>query len=153
MTSRNALAPLEYLTASLHPIVAFVVMPVFAFANAGVRLDVGALSDPTASRVTLAVALGLLLGKPLGITLVSWLAVRLRIATLPEGVTWGLVLGAGILAGIGFTMALFITVLAFEDGALIAAAKVGILGASLLATVSGILVLVRALPRRAGSGR
>lgn len=152
-TSRSALAPLEYLTASLHPIVAFVVMPVFAFANAGVRLDVGALSDPTASRVTLAVALGLLLGKPLGITLVSWLAVRLRIATLPEGVTWGLILGAGILAGIGFTMALFITVLAFEDGALIAAAKVGILGASLLATALGILVVLRALPRKAGEVR
>jgi NhaA family Na+:H+ antiporter len=75
--------------------------------------------------------------------------VRLRIATLPEGVTWGLILGAGILAGIGFTMALFITVLAFEDGALIAAAKVGILGASLLATALGILVLLRALPRKA----
>lgn len=149
-TSRSALAPIDYLTASLHPWVAFGIMPIFAFTNAGVRLDMDALADPTASRVMLAVALGLLVGKPLGITLVSWLAVRLRVASLPAGVTFGSIAGAGVLAGIGFTMAIFITTLAFKDSNLVAASKVGILGASLLATGLGIVTLSKALPRRQG---
>jgi NhaA family Na+:H+ antiporter len=145
-TARDALSPLDYLTATLHPWVAFVVMPVFAFANAGVALDPTALADPLAMRVSVGIALGLLLGKPLGVTLFSWLAVRLRIAALPQGVGWSSIVGAGILAGIGFTMALFITALAFQDTALVAASKVGILAASLLATAAGLIWLVRALP-------
>ena len=95
----------------------------------------------------MAVVLGLLVGKPLGITLLSWLAVKFRIAALPAGVNFGAIAGAGTLAGIGFTMAIFITTLAFKDANLIAASKVGILAASVLATVAGILVLLRALPR------
>ena len=145
--ARSTLAPIDYLTASLHPWVAFLIMPIFAFTNAGVRIDIDALTDPTASRVMLAVVLGLLVGKPLGITLLSWLAVRFRIASLPAGVSFGAIAGAGTLAGIGFTMAIFITTLAFKDANLIAASKVGILAASVLATVAGIVMLLRALPR------
>jgi NhaA family Na+:H+ antiporter len=148
----DALSPLQYLTSALHPWVAFVIMPLFALANAGVRLEADALADPVASRVMIAVALGLVLGKPLGITLVSWLAVRLGIAALPQGVSWGAILGAGVLAGIGFTMALFITALAFEDAVLVAASKVGILGASVVATVVGLALLGRVLPARSAPG-
>jgi NhaA family Na+:H+ antiporter len=147
--SREALSPLEALTGALHPWVAFVVMPVFALANAGVVLEVEALADPLTSRVTLAVVLGLLIGKPVGITLLSWLAVRLGIAVLPAGVGWTALFGAGCLGGIGFTMALFITALAFQDPPLAAASKLGVMLASVLASAAGLLVLARALPRAA----
>jgi NhaA family Na+:H+ antiporter len=140
-------SPIEQLTRVLHPWSAFLVMPVFALANAGLVLEAGALDDPVSRRVTLAVALGLLVGKPLGITLFSWLAVRTRLAALPAGVGWGALLGAGILGGIGFTMALFITALAFPDEALAAASKLGVIAASVLAAVLGILCLARWLPR------
>jgi NhaA family Na+:H+ antiporter len=143
---REGLSPLEYLTARLHPWVAFGVMPVFALANAGVVLEGAVLADPLALRVSAAVALGLLVGKPLGITLFAWLAVRLRLAVLPAGTGFAAILGAGTLGGIGFTMALFITALAFEDPALAAASKVGVMAASVLATAGGLAVLARALP-------
>jgi NhaA family Na+:H+ antiporter len=149
--SREALSPLEYLTGALHPWVAFGVMPVFALANAGVALEADALADPLAARVTLAVALGLLVGKPLGITALAWLAVRLGLAELPRGVGWGSILGAGVLGGIGFTMALFITALAFQDPVLAAASKLGVMAASVLAAAGGLLVLGRALPRASRS--
>jgi NhaA family Na+:H+ antiporter len=145
--SRAAFSPIEQLTSALHPWSAFGVMPVFALANAGLVLDAGALDDPLGFRVTLAVALGLLIGKPLGITLFSWLAVRMRLAALPAGVGWGALLGAGVLGGIGFTMALFITSLAFPDPALAAASKLGVMAASLLAAGLGIACLARCLPR------
>ncbi|MCC6642932.1 MAG: Na+/H+ antiporter NhaA [Deltaproteobacteria bacterium] len=141
--------PLEVLTSKLHGFVAFIVMPVFALANAGVRIDASALADPLAVHVTLAVGLGLLVGKPLGITLFAHLAVRLRIAVLPSGVGWGAIAGAGVLAGIGFTMALFITVLAFDDARLASASKIGILAASVAATLGGLALLARTLPRAA----
>jgi NhaA family Na+:H+ antiporter len=149
--SRDALSPLEHLTGALHPWVAFGVMPIFALANAGVALEAGALAEPLASRVTLAVALGLLVGKPLGITGLSWLAVRAGVASLPSGVGWAALLGAGCLGGIGFTMALFITALAFQDPALAAASKIGVMAASVLAAAGGLLVLGRALPRASRS--
>jgi NhaA family Na+:H+ antiporter len=144
---REGLAPLKYLTARLHPWVAFGIMPVFALANAGVVLEAAILADPLALRVSAAVALGLLVGKPLGITLFAWLAVRLGLAVLPGGVGWGAIFGAGALGGIGFTMALFITALAFTDPALAAASKVGVMVASAAATAAGLAVLARALPR------
>jgi NhaA family Na+:H+ antiporter len=143
---REGLAPLEYLTARLHPWVAFGVMPVFALANAGVVLEGAVLADPLALRVSTAVALGLLVGKPLGITLFAWLAVRLGLAALPGGTGWGAIFGAGVLGGIGFTMALFITALAFADPGFAAASKVGVMAASVLATAGGLAVLVRVLP-------
>jgi NhaA family Na+:H+ antiporter len=145
--SGASFSPIEQLTRVLHPWSAFGVMPVFALANAGLVLEGSALGDPESRRVTLAVALGLLVGKPLGITLLCWLAVRARLAALPAGVGWGSLLGAGILGGIGFTMALFITSLAFPDPALAAASKLGVIAASVLAAVLGILCLARSLPR------
>jgi NhaA family Na+:H+ antiporter len=144
--SLEAQSPLEFLTHKLHPWVAFGVMPIFALANAGVTLEANTLGEPPGTRVALAVALGLLLGKPLGITAFALVAVRLRLAALPAGVGPGALLGAGLLGGIGFTMALFLTALAFGNGALSAAAKVGVLGASVLACLAGLAVLARALP-------
>jgi NhaA family Na+:H+ antiporter len=150
--SREAQSPLEYLTHRLHPWVAFVVMPIFALANAGVALDGSRLGEPGSFRVAVAVALGLLIGKPLGITLFAAAAVRLGLASLPRGVGLGAVAGAGLLGGIGFTMALFITALAFGEGPLAAAAKVGVLGASVLACGLGLAVLWRVLPRSTAEG-
>jgi NhaA family Na+:H+ antiporter len=150
--SREAQSPLEYLTHRLHPWVAFVVMPIFALANAGVSIDARTLADPAGLGVALAVGLGLLLGKPLGITLFAVAAVRLGLASLPRGVGVGALAGAGLLGGIGFTMALFITALAFAEGPLAAAAKVGVLGASVLACALGLAVLWRVLPRSGAEG-
>ncbi|MDQ7041053.1 MAG: Na+/H+ antiporter NhaA [Rhodothermus sp.] len=136
-------APLTRLEHGLHGLVAYVVMPVFALANAGVALggDTGlSLMHP----VTLGVVLGLLLGKPIGVLLASWLAVRLRLAELPAGVSWRQLLGVGCLCGIGFTMALFIAGLALPSPLLLDQAKVGILGASLLAGLLGWVFLARA---------
>ena len=149
MASGTSFSPIERLTRVLHPWSAFVVMPIFALANAGLVLEADALGDPVAFRVTLAVALGLLVGKPLGITLFSWLAVRAGLAALPAGVGWSSLLGAGILGGIGFTMALFITSLAFANEALAAASKLGVIAASAAAAILGIACLARALPRSA----
>jgi NhaA family Na+:H+ antiporter len=140
--ARSSISPLRRFEAGLHPWVAFVIMPIFALANAGVRIDASALADP----VAVAVALGLLIGKPAGIVLFSWLAVQAGIAKLPAGVGWAAVWGGGILAGIGFTMAIFIASLAME-GALLSAAKVGILAGSLASAVLGIIVLTAALPK------
>jgi NhaA family Na+:H+ antiporter len=142
LAARSSISPLRRFEAGLHPWVAFVIMPIFALANAGVRIDASALVDP----VAVAVALGLLIGKPAGIVLFSWLAVQAGIAKLPAGVGWAAVWGGGILAGIGFTMAIFIASLAMED-VLLSAAKVGILGGSLASAVLGIIVLTAALPK------
>jgi NhaA family Na+:H+ antiporter len=149
---RRSLSHLDFLVNLLERPVAFVVMPVFALANAGVRLDASTLGDPLAQGVALAVALGLVLGKPVGITLFGWAAVRAGVAVLPAGIGWGAIAGAGALAGIGFTVALFITVLAFEDPVAIAGAKVGILAGSVVATLAGVALLGRALPRTAMRG-
>jgi NhaA family Na+:H+ antiporter len=140
-TARETISPLEYLEAMLHPWVSFLIIPLFALANAGVQISSSGFFEP----VAIAVAAGLVVGKPLGIVLLSWLAVRLGIATLPEGVGWMAVLGGGLLAGIGFTMALFIAALALE-GPTLGAAKVGILAASAVAAILGMAVLVRTLP-------
>jgi NhaA family Na+:H+ antiporter len=134
--------PLLRLEHSLHGIVAFGIMPLFALANAGVPLGLAQLEGGESTAVALGVALGLLLGKPVGITLLAWAAVRLGIASLPDGVTWRMVGGAGLLGGIGFTMALFIAGLAFaSEPALLVAAKLGILGASLVAGIAGWIAL------------
>jgi NhaA family Na+:H+ antiporter len=132
--------PLHELEHALHPWVVFAIMPLFALANAGVPLGRGiveALTNP----VALGIVAGLVFGKQLGITLFSWLAVRLGVSELPEGIGWRHLYGVGWLAGIGFTMSLFITDLAFSNGALVDAAKVGILAASLVAGVVGWTIL------------
>ena len=143
----DAMSPLDYLMNELTRWVAFVVMPIFALANAGVSLDAISLDDPQTGRVGLAVALGLLLGKPIGITLFSFAAVKLGLAALPRGVGWGAVVATGLLAGIGFTVALFITNLAFSAPEHVAGAKIGILSGSALATLLGLLALHRSLGR------
>jgi len=147
--SRHSLSPLERLTGAIHPYSAFAVMPIFAFANAGVVIDTGALADPLALRVALGIGAGLLFGKAFGVTLFCWVAVRLGVARLPAGVGWGSLFGTAILGGIGFTMALFITALAFTDPDLAAASKVGVMVASVIATLCGVAVLSRTLPRGA----
>jgi NhaA family Na+:H+ antiporter len=116
--------------------VAFFIMPVFALANAGVPFVLADFAHP----VAIATAAGLVIGKPLGITLMALLAIRIGIAGLPESVTWRHIIGGGCLAGIGFTMALFIAGLAFE-GELLNAAKVGILGASAVSAIAGLAIL------------
>jgi NhaA family Na+:H+ antiporter len=121
------------------------ILPVFALANAGVRID-SPVFEALANPISLGIMLGLVVGKPLGITLLSWLATRFAGGSLPAGVTWAHIVGAGCLAGIGFTMSLFISGLAFADEALIANAKIGILAASLASGAIGFLILSRTLP-------
>jgi NhaA family Na+:H+ antiporter len=121
-------------------------MPILALANAGVHIEMSELTHP----VSVAVALGLFLGKPIGILLFSYLAVRLGLAKLPQGVTWWVLLGGGFLAGIGFTMSLFVAGLALgSDAPLLAAGKIGTLTGSLLSAIVGSVVLLVALRGRA----
>jgi NhaA family Na+:H+ antiporter len=120
----------------LHPWVSIVIMPLFALANAGVLIRAEAFADP----VALAIIAGLVVGKPLGITLFSWLAVSFGWVKLPVGITWPVVIAGGILAGIGFTMSLFIAGLALSE-TILDAAKVGILTASILCAVVGVSLL------------
>lgn len=136
-------APLQKLEEKLHSLVAFGIMPLFAIANAGVSLQ-GAGAVLTSS-ISLGVILGLVLGKPIGITLAAWLSCRLGLAERPRGVGWMAIHGAGWLGGIGFTMSLFIAGLAFGDGDLLTQAKIGILLASLVAGITGWLLLRRYL--------
>jgi NhaA family Na+:H+ antiporter len=144
MSMREALSPLERLETALHPWQSFLIVPLFALVNAGVAFQLSDLADP----VALAVMLGLVAGKPLGIVAVSWLAVRSGLARLPDGVSWGAVAGGGCLAGIGFTMALFIAGLALP-GPELAAAKVGILSGSAVSALLGMALLLALLPRPA----
>jgi len=140
-------SPVQRFEHSLHPWVVFVIMPLFAFANAGVRFEEG-LGSMMLDSVPLGLFLGLVLGKQIGITLFSWVAVKSRLASLPSAVTWRHIYGVAWLGGIGFTMSLFIAGLAFGDGPLMGESKVGIYAASLIAGVGGWLILRRrpALP-------
>jgi NhaA family Na+:H+ antiporter len=135
-------SPLERAEHGLHGWVAYAILPVFALANAGVALGGG--TGGASSAVAPGIVLGLVLGKPVGIVLFSWIAVRIRAADLPAGVSWTQVTGVGALCGIGFTMSLFIAGLAFPDPALLRDAKLGILGASLVAGVGGAGLLLAA---------
>lgn len=125
---------------ALHPYVKFMILPLFAFANAGLPL-----SDLTPERATsplpLGIALGLVVGKPLGVAAACWIAVRLRLASLPEGCNWGHVAGVGCLAGIGFTMSLFIGSLAFDTVEQMSAVRAGVLYGSLASCALGIGIL------------
>lgn len=134
--ARETVSPLERVETALHPWVSFVIMPLFAFANAGVPIQLSGFNDP----VAVAIMAGLGIGKPIGIFLFSWLAVRFGLARLPEGVTWGVLSAGGVLAGIGFTMSLFIAGLALGDG-MIEAAKIGILAGSIICALIGMTLL------------
>jgi Na+:H+ antiporter, NhaA family len=145
---RESVSPLERLENALHPWVAYLIMPVFALANAGVAIDASRATDP----VALAIAGGLLVGKPVGILLFSLAAVWLGVARLPDGINWAVLIGAGFLAGIGFTMSLFIAGLALEPS-LLAAGKVGILTGSALSALIGAGLLLFFLNKATGRGK
>ena len=143
IAARETLSPVERLEIALHPWVGFLIMPLFAFANAGAPLSLSGLESP----VTMAVFAGFVLGKPVGVLTFSWLAVRLGIAVRPSDQSWGLLAGGGLLAGIGFTMALFIANLAFDQSA-IDAAKLGIFLASIVSAAAGVVLLAWLCPPR-----
>jgi NhaA family Na+:H+ antiporter len=130
-------APVVRLEHALHNFSAFVVMPLFAFANAGVKIDLS-LQHP---EIVLGVLAGLMVGKPLGIMMAALITVKTGIASLPQAVNWRSLLGYAFLAGIGFTMSLFVDTLAFDDTILIDAAKQGIIAASLLGGIAGAVML------------
>ena len=151
---RQAVPLAERLEVVMHPWSAFVVLPLFALAWAGIPLGGGALGDAAGSAVTLGVALGLVAGKLLGVTLGTWMAVRLGLGVLPAGVRWPHVAGVAALAGIGFTVSVFVSSLAFSDPGLVDEARVGIVGASLVAGLLGAAILLaagRTDRRRAGA--
>lgn len=138
--TEQATAPLQELEHALMPLVTFLILPLFALANAGVALGgdfAGTISHP----IALGIIFGLFIGKPLGVWLFAWLAVKARIAELPAGVTFTQIAAVGLLAGIGFTMSLFITTLAFENEALVDIAKTAVLLGSLASAVVGSLIL------------
>lgn len=142
-TAYESISPLERLEFALHPWVAFVIVPLFALANVGVAIDASAITNP----VMFAVAIGLFLGKPIGIVAFSYLGVRLGLAKLPVGVNWPIMVGAGCLAGIGFTMSLLIAGLSL-DGVLLEAGKIGVLVGSLLSAVVGSALLLFFIRKR-----
>lgn len=135
-------SPLHRIECILQPWVSFFIMPLFAFANAGVHV-LGKIVTAATHPVALGVILGLLLGKPIGISLFAWISVRTKLAEAPSGVSWKQTLGASCLCGIGFTMSLFIATLAFSDSGLLDMAKIGTLSASVAAAVVGSLLLLR----------
>ncbi|MBM4063023.1 MAG: Na+/H+ antiporter NhaA [Planctomycetes bacterium] len=140
-------APLQRMVRGLSPVIAHFILPLFALANAGVDVRSG-LGEAVQHAAAQGVFLGLLLGKPIGVFLATWLCARMLRSALPEGVNWGQLHGAAWLAGIGFTMSLFIDGLAFANhGQAFHASKVAVLSASLLASVVGAVVLLRASAR------
>ncbi|MFA5679218.1 MAG: Na+/H+ antiporter NhaA [Pseudomonas sp.] len=149
LAQREILPPVVRVQHALHPWVAFGVMPIFALANAGITLDGIDLSVSGAQWVTVGVIAGLALGKPLGIVGASWLMVRSGLSNLPEGVSWGGIWLVGLFAGVGFTMSIFIGMLAFIDPNLLGAAKLGVLGGSVIAAVLGLVVGALLLRRTA----
>ncbi|MEA2973883.1 MAG: Na+:H+ antiporter, NhaA family [Actinomycetota bacterium] len=144
------LAPLavaERLEDRLHPLTSFAIVPLFALANAGIVLTADALDGPGATRIALGAGLGLVVGKLVGVSGAAWLAVRLGIGDLPEGVGWGQMVGIAAMAGIGFTVSLFVAGLAFTTPGAEDAAKIGVLAASAVASVVGVSVLLGASSR------
>ncbi|RZV33901.1 MAG: Na+/H+ antiporter NhaA [Chromatiales bacterium] len=142
----SAASPLRHLEHSLHPWVAYLILPLFAFANAGVSFS-GVSGDALLGPVSIGIAAGLFIGKQLGVFSIVWLAVKLKLAALPQGSNWLSIYGVALLTGIGFTMSLFIGSLAFERGAFdqLAATRVGVLVGSVLSAVGGYLLLRHAL--------
>ena len=143
-------SPLERLERQVHPWSSYAILPIFALANAGILLRGGVLGDAFASAVTWGVLVGLPAGKVLGIGGATWLAVKAGLAELPRGVRWTHIVGVGLLAGIGFTVSIFIAGLAFDEETLVNDGKIGILLASVASGVGGYLFLryvARAAPR------
>jgi NhaA family Na+:H+ antiporter len=140
--SREAISPLTRIEHALHPWTSFLVLPVFALANAGIVLSGDSLAAARESPVTLGVAAGLVIGKVVGVTGGAYAATRLGLGRLPDGLGWRHVVGMAGLAGVGFTVSLFISGLAYEEDALASAAKIGILGGSVIAALVGAGILL-----------
>jgi NhaA family Na+:H+ antiporter len=140
-----ATSPLERLESRLTPWVSYVIVPLFALANAGVQFSGDAASGLFSDPVVLGVGVGLVGGKTIGVFLASWIAVKLGLGKLPAGTTWRHILGLSMVAGVGFTVALFVTSISFTDPALADSAKIGILLGSAVAGTAGYLFL-RAIP-------
>lgn len=138
-------SPLVKLEHSLHSFSAFVIMPLFAFSNAGFVINLSNIEFPS---ILSGIFVGLVIGKPVGIVLFSYLAIKFKFATLPEGINMSSILGAGFLAGIGFTMSIFIAHLAFLNEAMIDNAKLAILLSSFVAGVIGVMILLKSLPKK-----
>ena len=141
--ARESVSVVEWLEHLLHPWTSFVILPLFALANAGIPLSARALSNASTSTITYGVILGLVLGKIIGVAGFSWIATKLKIGALPNGATWRDIIGLAALAGIGFTVSIFISGLAFDSPGLQNEAKIGILAASLIAAGLGTLILIR----------
>lgn len=143
LTVDNLDTPLQRLEDTLYPLVSYFILPIFALANAGVNMAQGSEGTNLINPVSVGIIVGLFLGKQLGITLFAWLSVRLGFTLLPEGVKWSQIWGVSCLAGIGFTMSLFITNLAFVDPIAIYQAKIAIIIGSMLSAVFGIAIFLR----------
>lgn len=139
--TKAAGTPLQRLESQLHPWVSFLVMPIFALANAGVVLHGERLGEMFSNTITLGVLVGLTVGKFLGVVGFCWAATKFGITTLPEGINWRQIAGVGCLAGVGFTMSLFVTTLAFNNSEFVDSAKLGIFAASMISGVAGYAVL------------
>lgn len=139
IAERELLPPVQRVQERLHPWVAFVIMPLFALANAGVSLGGAHLGDTVTAPVVYGVVMALVFGKPMGVLLATFLLVRTDLCRLPNQLDWAGVTLVGLLAGIGFTMSIFIAGLAFDDEHLLAAAKLSVLCASTVSAVSGLL--------------
>jgi NhaA family Na+:H+ antiporter len=135
---RGSVSPCDRLINVIHPWTSYVVLPIFALANAGIPLSMDAIRHP--SDVFLGVGVGLVAGKFVGVVLFTWIAVRLGLGRLPDGTRWGHIVGLGTVAGIGFTVSLFVSGLAFEPGALQDDAKMGVLVASAVAALLAAIV-------------
>ncbi|HUG30756.1 MAG TPA: Na+/H+ antiporter NhaA [Candidatus Limnocylindria bacterium] len=143
--SAGSPSPAVRLEKAFHPWTSYVIVPIFALANSGVRVDAGVLGEALGSSVAIGIAAGLVVGKVVGVTLATYLAVRTGLGRLPRGVTWPAVVAVAAVAGIGFTVSLFIAGLAF-DGQLLSESKLGILGGSVVAAIIGSVLLWRTLP-------
>jgi len=141
----NAHTPLQRLEHALHPVTTYFILPVFALSNAGVRIE-GDIMEMVLHPISIGIGAGLIVGKFLGISLFSWIAVKTKIASLPEGVKWGHILGVALLGGVGFTMSMFIAELAFDVDDHKQIAKVGIMCASLIAAIGGMIWLSMTKP-------
>ncbi len=150
--SRGTESQLDRRLRQFHPWSSYVVLPLFALANSGVALDLGSLARAGSSGITWGILLGLVVGKPLGIVGFAWLSIRLRVASPPAGATWTHLVGVGMVAGIGFTVSLFVTGLAFDDAGQVADAKIGVLVASALAGALGYAFLRTQGPGAARDG-
>ena len=147
----KAHTPLQRLEHALHPVTTYFILPVFALSNAGVRIE-GDIMEMVLHPISIGIGAGLILGKFLGISLFSWVAVKTKIASLPDGIRWSHILGVALLAGVGFTMSMFIAEFAFDIDEHKQIAKVGIMSASLIAAIGGMIWLSMAGSRETETG-